>query len=310
MKKSIAWFLAPLVFVGCGERTPKPLNKVVVLVDGSGSFSSRREEAVARAVTLLDRMAERKVHRWEKETDQVVVISLDALPAVVWEGNVGDLKTVDRAEWTKRFRARSDYSGCTDVVSAFTLAAQYLDGDPRTVRKFLIAFTDLISEPPTTSMGACRKREMLPDSDFPWDYLADVSVSVFWVPPDQILRWRRAAEEQGIGSNFQLYSTSESTSVTLLPPPPAKVELSAEERTQKRQQFAESAKGWVKWGAAAGVLFLAILLFAVMAQRRRQPNRIAVRPLSRPQVAPASRLSPRGPAVRGRPFPTPGGPRF
>src|SRR5271157_4434272 len=123
------------------DSNPQPQNKVVVMIDGSGSYKSRQEEAVQKAVSLLDSIAATKLHRWESATDRITLISLDAMPEVLWEGTLKDLKGVDRTVWKSRFLSRSDYENCTDVVAAFQLAAKKLEGDSRYVSKYLLAFT-------------------------------------------------------------------------------------------------------------------------------------------------------------------------
>ncbi len=85
--------------------------------------------------------------------------------------------------------------------------------------KYVIAFTDLIHQPPTDSLRRAKPPTNHPPEDFPWQSFKDVSVSVFWVPPDQKLIWSRAANSQGLGSNFSIYTTSESSSVKISPPP-------------------------------------------------------------------------------------------
>ena len=132
-------------------------NRVVIMIDGSGSYKSRQGEALTRSIKLLDAMAQAKLHRWEPVSDQIIIISLDAVPEVLWRGTLRELKTLDRTAWTARFQARRDYASCTDVGTAFKLATQHLKGDSRSVAKYLFAFTDLIHEPPTTSIRLCRK---------------------------------------------------------------------------------------------------------------------------------------------------------
>ena len=220
----INWVLAVFFCVSAhvclgNDFNPQPQNKVVVMIDGSGSYKSRQEEAVQKTISLLDSMAVTKLHRWEHASDCITLISLDAIPEVLWEGTLRDIKGVDRAAWKNRFLARSDYQNCTDVVSAFRQAAKKIEGDSRYVSKYVLAFTDLIHQPPTDSLSRAREATNLIPEDFPWQSFKDVSVSVFWVPPDQKFIWSRAANTQGLGSNFSLYTTSESSSVKISPPP-------------------------------------------------------------------------------------------
>jgi hypothetical protein len=268
-----------------GTTLPDPSNRVVLLIDASGSYKARQAEAVERAGALLEAMAQTKLHRWEPAADRLILISLDAMPEVLWQGTLQELKQSDRTAWAARFRARKDYANCTDVSAGFRLAAQHLVGDSRYVGKYLFAFTDLIHEPPTTAIGTCRRptQPSLPSDDFPWAGLADVSVAVFWVPPNQKLAWRRAVEERGLGATFALYTTSESAEVTISPPPRPTVELTEAERQVERERYL----GYVGTLAkviglgAGGVVLVLIALGAGVAlirlcHRRRQPTQAAV----------------------------------
>lgn len=86
---------------------PQPVNKIVVMVDASGSYRARQAEAVARAVDLLARVAETKLRRWDAGADQIAVVSLDALPEVLWQGTLRDLKAVGAEQWKARFQGRT-----------------------------------------------------------------------------------------------------------------------------------------------------------------------------------------------------------
>lgn len=289
---------------------PELSTRVVVLVDASGSYHSRQADAVERAVGLLDDIAahatERRVHRWEKAPpppdDRVTIISLDAMPDVLWTGTVTALKAMDRSAWAARFRARGDYATCTDVGAAFRLAARHLEGDPRYVDKYLFAFTDLVDEPPTTSLRRCRRRSWpsLPPDNFPWEALTGVSVTALWVPAEQTLAWRRVLAEHGLESTFAIHAESESGEIAVTPPPrPERPDLDAAraaaaetERLARRERLVENiGSGSRTLGVVVGAIVVLGLVLAVAAVvtrrlRRRAPGHapVAVRPQVRPTV--------------------------
>ena len=288
-----AFFSLALVLSSCNAGGPRPeaANQVVVMIDGSGSYRSRQDDALARTLSLLDGLAERTLHRWERGNDSITLVSLDAMPAVLWEGTLKDLKTVDRAAWSARFRARTDYAACTDVAAAFEVAADRLVGDPSYVSKYLFVFSDLIDEPPTTSIRRCRRPSAGPPERFPWDSLLDVSVSTFWMPPEQKLVWQRAVSEHDLEKSFALYTTSESGAVEILPPPPARVTQTEEDRQTVRDGLGRAAH-WTL--AVAGIVLAAIavvaavvLVLVVIVSRRRRRSRgygvggARLRPMSR-----------------------------
>lgn len=269
--------LVLLLATGARAQTPEePHNRVVLIIDGSGSYKARQTEAVERAVTLLEGMAQTKLHRWEPATDSLSLISLDAIPEVLWQGTLQDLKKLDRTAWTSRFRARTDYAQCTDVSMAFRLAAQHLEGDPRSISKYLFVFSDLIHEPSMTSIAACQrpKRPSLPPDDFPWGALQEVSVAVFWVPPDQKLAWRRVVEERGLTTNFALYSTSESTEVTIAPPPRPALTVTEAERQAERDRYLGYGRTLLMgMGVILGLVALLLVVLALVGRLRQRNGR-------------------------------------
>lgn len=298
-----AAFMGLLVGTSMAETRPEPFNKVVVIVDASGSYSSRRIEAIDRAVALLSSMSQKKLHRWESASDRVTIISLDAIPEALWEGSLHELKTMDSEFWTAHFQARTDYVGCTDVTAAFRLAARHLDGDPRYVHKYLFVFSDLIDEPPTDSIYRPRKPSRLPTGDFPWEALRDVSVSVFWAPPEQKLIWHRTVEERGLGASFVIYTTSESAEVIIQPPPRPRIELTENERKTERERYVRYTWTLVKVATIAmavmGVL-IGFIVFATRRSRRRRSSRVLTRrvvpPIQQTNAhGPGSALPPSGP---------------
>lgn len=262
---ALAALVGPVV-----AREPKPSNHVVVLLDTSGSYRSRITDATKRVAQLLEGMSKQETHRWDKNTDRIVLISLDALPAVIWEGTLRDLQNIDRSAWEQRIQARSDYGRCTDVDSAFVQAAEHLKGDPRYVRKFIFAFTDMQQETPTSSLSTCATARIGPSEQFPWDNVEDVSVSVFWMPPRQILPWKRAAAEHGLNGSFHLYSDSESTVVQVSSPPPPKRLVTEEEQNAGKASLVRFVKNAL---IAVGLGILAMILVSVVLSRRASRQR-------------------------------------
>lgn len=287
-----------VVLVGCGQQRPKPSNKIVILLDGSGSYKKRQLEAIERASALLDSISKQEVHRWDKGTDRIAVISLDAAPALLWEGTLKELKDStagNRNAWADRLRARADYARCTDVNAAFQLALENLDGDPRYVQKYLFAFSDLLDEPPTVSLNTCQVPRRGPSEEFPWDGLNDVSVSIFWMPSTQILPWNRAINGHQLADSFRIYSDSESATVTIAPPPRPTVLLTEEDANADRADLV----GRLKSGAVV-IVSVTLLLFAVPLALKRLHSRptkqfsqrvstVDARPVRRPQPIPLNR---------------------
>jgi outer membrane murein-binding lipoprotein Lpp len=275
---SIAAVLASsLLLAGCssGEKRPDPINEVVILLDASATYKARQAEAISRALALLESIAETKVRRWEQSNDKIAIITVDAVPEVIWQGSIRDLKALKSSDWTDRFKARTDYANCTDVEAAFKLAAKNLQGDPQYVNKYLWAYTDLIHEPPAKSIRKCEPpaKPSVPSEEFPWTEFQDVSVSVFWVPPEQKLAWKRAVTDHGLAVSFALYTTSESGQVKIPPPPKPTPKITDADRNTDREAYKQSAVTLLEWIGIVLVGFIAVVgispLIARSLHRRR-----------------------------------------
>lgn len=252
--------LAALLSMGLmpshADAREKPFNRVVIGIDASGSYKGRQAEAVGKAKALLEDLSKRRVRRWE-QADQVILVSLDAMPEVIWRGDSKALQQADESVWLSQFRGRSDYAKCTDVAAFFALAAELFAAEPLPTERYLVVFSDLVAEPPLKSPATCRRPVPTAEltQDIPWDALAEVSTTVFWVPVTQKLAWSRIVQEKGLNSKFRLYTESESTGKPLTAPNPAKRKISEEQRAETRQAAAS-----VLWGFA----ILAVVLVALM----------------------------------------------
>lgn len=281
---SIRWISSTLVgvavmaLVGCGlgAREVDPINKIVIIVDASVSYARRLQEALTRATRLVENIATTKTNRWDTSLDQVTIVALDAMPSVLWSGDLAQLKTLEPDFWKERLKGRSDYNRCTDVPAAFRLAAKSLDGDPRVVSKYIFAFTDLINEPPTNDVKTCAPPRLPsgPSEDFPWESLSDASVSTYWLPPNQALVWRRAAEERRLSDSFAFYSLSESASAPIPAPPRPQVKTTVAEQEQQRRRIIDGSWSVARTAGMLGVAGVGLMfgLAWVASRRRRRPR--------------------------------------
>jgi hypothetical protein len=261
-----------IVYAGNNQ---EPFNKIAIIVDNSGSYSSRQAEAIDKAIILLESISGAKISRWETASDQIVIISLDAIPEVIWKGSLNELKKNEPTFWKERFLARTDYVACTDVAAAFRLAVRQLEGDSRYIRKYMFVFSDLIDEPPADSMYKPIKRSGLPIGEFPWEGLQDVSVSVFWLPPDQKLIWQREVEQRGISSNFALYTDSESAEVAIQAPQKPIMEITEGQRKANQKQYFMSFMKFVKYSGiilCVALLPIVVIVFGLRFRNRQSPQ--------------------------------------
>ncbi len=263
---------AAMLVAGCetGKPAPPPSNSIAILIDRSMSFHARQQEAVAKSIKLLDEIANKRREGWQGKNDRIALVSLDAMPTVIWEGSLQDLKSLSSEEWTNRFAARSDFDKCTDISGAFTVASDWLArANVEGASRYIIAFTDMLSEPPLGSVSHCARPHPAPGEDFPWASLQTVSTSIFWLPPNQKLIWERAAHEKGLSDHFVLYSDSESGAVTLAAPPEAKRTMSEDQRAQEAQKFhAQIKNAGVASITSVGGIVEIVIVMEILARRK------------------------------------------
>jgi len=253
----------PICPLAHAEEVPEPRNKIAILVDSSGSFKDRQTDAINRIVALLDTMAQAKLHRWDDVTDEISVIALDAMPDVIWKGSLRDLKALPRDCWVARFKARGDYAKCTDIAGGFNMALDQVAGNPLFVKKYIIAFTDLVSEPPKTSACNCSAAVYGPPRKFPWERLQDVSIAVLWLPVDQRWEWQQVVARKGLAANFRFYTTSETKTITLSPPPKAEEDPAV--AAANAAQVRTAATGWIKGFIRIVASIIALVVLAPLA---------------------------------------------
>ncbi|MBX7136277.1 MAG: hypothetical protein K1X67_26710 [Fimbriimonadaceae bacterium] len=277
---AVRWFVVLVLtaFLGitgaqAAEKRVRPFNRIVVLLDASGSFQRRQDEALAKTGKLLAGLAAHKAKRWE-QADEIKIVSLDAIPEMIWEGTPEQLAKVEKTNWAGRFKARQDYAKCTDVVAGLELAASILEDEPVPTEKYLFVFSDLIHEPPIGVPTKCQapKLPSVPGKDFGWDRLADIKMAVFWMPPAQKMAWDRAMKEHGL-TGYRLYTTAESAIASLDIPEPAKRKVTEAERQDGRKTLGGLFDGVLMVAGGGLVLLvvagLGIAIRAKIRSRRR-----------------------------------------
>jgi hypothetical protein len=250
-----------------------PVNKVVIILDASASYKNRQADALQHVMTRLEeKLGKTRMGRYDHNLDQIAIISLDAMPEILWQGDLKQLKNRDPRHWPEHFKARVDYASCTDVGAAFRVAARFLAGDPAQFPKTLIAYSDLVDEKPTNALNKCQKPQPVAE-DFPWEALKDTQINVLWLPANQKLAWRHALDAHGL-SNALLYTESESAVAQIALPEPA--ERSAEQvdaqHAESRQAVAELGglvTSVVKWVIAISTGGFLLIGFAAWLKRRR-----------------------------------------
>lgn len=284
------------------EKRSKPFNRIVVLLDASGSFQHRQNEAIAKTVQLLEGLSTHKAKRWE-QADEIKIVSLDAIPEMIWEGTPEQFSKTDKTEWATRFKARTDYAKCTDVIAGLELAATLLEAETKAggmpTQKYLFAFSDFIHEPPVLTPTKCKapKLPFVPGDDFAWDRLADVKIAVFWMPPAQKMAWDRAMKEQGL-IGYRLYTTAESGIAKLDIPEPAKRKVTEAERQQGQDTLAGLGNVvMIIVGTVLGVVLVIGLVIGIFVLIRSRTNPAAAsHPVARGVTRPVAPMRiPRNP---------------
>jgi hypothetical protein len=284
-----ATLAAVLATAGCGgERRSKvkPFNRVVVLLDASGTMMKPDaglggkvpfNESLRMLQDYFVKAAEQKGRRWDA-LDEYHIVAVDAHSQEVWHGDRKALAALTPEELSRIFGTRKQFSGCTDIGAAFEEAARLFDREPQPSAKFLLSFSDLISEPTAGGYGKCAVPSgQPPQTD--WSRLGDVSMSFYWVSsdfryqPDQ--HWQEALRAAGFNDvPFSNAAQTVSRGITLNPPPRARRVVSEEEMAETRDRV-ESAKSWALWlgviGAAAVGLFFGCAFFLSKRARPRRP---------------------------------------
>ncbi|HED00479.1 MAG TPA: VWA domain-containing protein [Proteobacteria bacterium] len=253
----------------------RPFNRIVIMLDSSGSFKARQMEALDRAVSLIDNISAVKVKRWEGQ-DEVIIISLDSMPEVLWEGTKKDLTSENVDYWKQRFEARKDYQGCTDVEKGLVLAADVLHREPLPEYMYCFVFSDLINEPPIGSIKKCAPVNLpsVPTKDFPWETFADVNVEVLWMPIDQKFAWENAVRAAGLTS-FRLHSESESAMVRIDAPKKARHVMNEEEMEAAKAKmigFFHGIGTFALYVFGTGIAIAGILGAVIIFMRHKNKN--------------------------------------
>lgn len=204
MKKTlICLFIMAMTFTSFAfAEKQKPFNRVVVIIDSSGTFKDHQYEAIEKVRKLFEDMAERKERRFEAP-DQIYIISLDAKPEVIWAGRREHIVQLTKKKLSELFKDRRRYVYCTEIAAAFNLAAHRLNRQPIPTAKWLFVFSDLIDEP-VISGRICKvpEKPSLPSEKIKWNMLSDTSISVFWAPDLQIMAWEDAVADKGLSIRF------------------------------------------------------------------------------------------------------------
>jgi len=254
MTKTIAITLIILLFMASSmpdkchaAKRVRAFNRIVIVLDASGSYKTRRLEALDKASELINKVSSAKSKKHEGK-DQIVIITLDSSPEVIWEGAKDELTEENKKYLIERFEARKDYEACTDVEGGLQLAAEVFSRDPAPEFKYMFVFSDLIHEPSNGSANACvpAVKPSVPSAEFPWDSFSDVNASVLWMPINQKLAWKRAAKEAGFESSFRLYSESESGTIRITAPKKAKHTMTDDEKSSAKEKAGGFFSGIIK----------------------------------------------------------------
>lgn len=278
---------ALLAAAGCGGgrlNKVKPFNRVVVLLDASGTMMKADaglggkvpfNESLRMLQDYFVKASEQKGRRWDA-LDEYHIVAVDANSQEVWHGDRKALAALTPEELSRVFGTREQFSGCTNIGAAFEEAARLFDREPQPSAKFLLSFSDLLDEPPAGGYSKCAAPSGLPPQAN-WTRLGDVSMSFYWVSSNFRYRpekhWQDALRAAGFNDvPFSNAAQTVSRGITLNPPPRARRVVTDEELTGTRERF-ESAKSWALWLGALGAIavclfFGSALVFSKRARRR------------------------------------------
>lgn len=259
---------AVLLLIAATAARAEPVATCFV-VDPTFTNRAHLDEALAAVSAYAEKAVARPVARWEdaEDLERIVVAVADASPEVVFAGDARAWQSVDRGGLAGRIRARREYARCTDLDRAFSLAARSVAG--ARVRR-IVAFTDLVHEPPDRSVSRCRAAASV-SSTFPWSALEGVDVDVYWAPAAQVLAWRREAEARG-AATFRVHTEQDAPNVAPADQVTSAAPTAAERKdaAQRAERLGGAITSLAKTALAAAVALIVVLGAAAVAVRVRR----------------------------------------
>ncbi|MCW5941092.1 MAG: VWA domain-containing protein [Fimbriimonadaceae bacterium] len=168
-----AWLVLGAAALAQSNAAGRPHNRIVVIVDRSGSFVARLGAARDAAWDYVRRVATTSPY------DEVYVLACDAKPRAIAYIQGVRSKREAQAEFAQAFRAAAGSIG-TDVVGSLELAAFYLSNPPRADADHLLLFSDMQVDDAKTPDGRLIER-FRPLSAFDWSTLQGATVRAVWV---------------------------------------------------------------------------------------------------------------------------------
>lgn len=192
-------------------------NRVILLVDSTGSFKEYRQEALELAQRLVDQLGRQRRRHWEKP-DSIKVIAIDARPEAVWQGTPKDLRdqlatTAGETSLANLLGQRHD-GQWTDLHGSLNMAIDELNRAPLAAGNYLFTFSDLVHDMPDTGAFSAPSVEQVR-----WDALPKGTVfGAFYVPDGRHIAWENALRpyvESGVLKSVYAKDPPESRNATL-----------------------------------------------------------------------------------------------
>lgn len=268
MKRARLWvpIVLLLVLLASGNpaavenREPQAFNRIVVVLDFSGSFAKRFNEALAQVQGYLDAVASRRDRRWHLP-DEVYIIALDSAPQVIWHGKRAQVRELKADTLITLAAQRRHLAECTDLSNALDLAVWKLHRPPVPLGKHLLVFSDLVDDPPPRKPGTGRCqggiRPSPPPENFDWNAFKDVKILGFWAHDDEIRLWQPVLDNAGVAA--RLWDEAEARNAELTPPERPVAVASPEEDARKLRSAWMFGK-YLVWGLGGLVALLLLPL--------------------------------------------------
>lgn len=265
-----------------------PYNVVVIVLDTSESFQ-RPWRAVGLAGKIPAHEALRLVQRFLEEAaaqrrrrtegrDQYFLVAADAASQLIWSGSRDQLARLTPEHLTARLAIRKQFAACTDLEGALNEAARILRDHP-SAEKWVLAFSDLLHEPPRGSYASCAPASGMPPAGIRWDDLGQARLGFYFVSkdfphrPDE--KWRAALEGQSLSAVFLDAAQAMSADVSLTPPPAARYRPTQEQVQQAGGRLRTVTDGlrMLAWLTAGGFGLAVLLVMGLIVARRSAARR-------------------------------------
>lgn len=235
---------APASQAQSGSREARPANRIVVLLDRSGSFKKNLALSRELAWKYVREIAN------NSPVDEVYIVGVDNHTATI--AYVSGVRTRRDAqqEFEAAFAKTTDGRG-TDWVEGFRIASRTFALAPKAGATHLLVFGDLKVDDETDDKTGAVLREFKELDSIDWAAFSNTKVSMWFVDDDAADELRAIPSYAALGAQLSTIESKKRASQITAP------------RQIKRAETGEAAapdSSWIKWAVIAGALLVGLFV--------------------------------------------------